>query len=182
VSGGAGSPGRTIDPAIASGYTYTIASGETNFAGVRIPAPLPGGDATFEIEFAGFSDTITAGVAYNFTALAPTGVDTFTIRGIDPGEALDPDDPFAFATELFWVDEFSGRVTMTPIVEEIYQRGDADHDGDVDRTDVNIIVAARNTSASGPDDTRDVDGDGRITVLDARKAVIACTRPGCAVN
>jgi uncharacterized repeat protein (TIGR01451 family) len=59
---------------------------------------------------------------------------------------------------------------------------DVDGDFDVDRNDVNLILAARNTAASGPDDPRDRDGDGRITVLDSRKCVLECTRPGCATN
>jgi len=58
--------------------------------------------------------------------------------------------------------------------------GDLDNDGDVDRDDLNIILAARNTPASGPDDPRDLDGDGMITALDARKLVTLCTRPRCA--
>ena len=60
--------------------------------------------------------------------------------------------------------------------------GDLDHDGDVDRDDLNIILAARNTPAAGPDDPRDLDGDGMITALDARKLVILCTRPRCATE
>jgi len=60
--------------------------------------------------------------------------------------------------------------------------GDLDGDGDVDRDDLMIILAARNTPAEGPDDPRDLDGDGRITVLDARKLVLMCTRPGCATE
>ena len=60
--------------------------------------------------------------------------------------------------------------------------GDLDGDGDVDRDDMNIILAARNTPASGPDDPRDLDGDGMITGLDARKLVLLCTRPRCATQ
>jgi hypothetical protein len=57
---------------------------------------------------------------------------------------------------------------------------DMDGDGNVDRFDVSAIIAARNTPASGPDDPGDADGDGFITVLDARQCVVQCTNPGCA--
>ncbi|HEX7035856.1 MAG TPA: DUF11 domain-containing protein [Pseudomonadales bacterium] len=59
-------------------------------------------------------------------------------------------------------------------------RCDIDLDGDVDRDDTAAITAARNTPANGLDDPRDADGDGTITVLDARQCVLECTRPGCA--
>lgn len=60
--------------------------------------------------------------------------------------------------------------------------GDIDGDGDVDRDDVNIVVAARNTPASGPNDLRDLDGNLRIDVLDARRLTALCTRPRCATQ
>lgn len=60
--------------------------------------------------------------------------------------------------------------------------GDLDSDGDVDRNDMSIILAARNTPASGPDDPKDLDGDGTITALDARKLRLLCTRPRCATQ
>ena len=60
--------------------------------------------------------------------------------------------------------------------------GDLDGDGDVDRNDLLSLLAARNAPASGPEDPRDLDHDGRITVLDARKLCILCTRPRCAVE
>lgn len=50
--------------------------------------------------------------------------------------------------------------------------GDVDFDGDVDRDDVGIIFAARNTPASGSDDLLDIDGDGTITVLDGRQVAV----------
>ncbi|MCP4708121.1 MAG: hypothetical protein GY869_05825, partial [Planctomycetes bacterium] len=46
--------------------------------------------------------------------------------------------------------------------------GDLDQDGDIDIDDLSVILAARNEPASGPDDPRDLDKDGIITVLDAR--------------
>jgi hypothetical protein len=60
--------------------------------------------------------------------------------------------------------------------------GDLDSDGDVDRDDLNRLLAARNTNATGPGDPRDLDGDGRITVLDGRRLTLLCTRPGCATR
>lgn len=60
--------------------------------------------------------------------------------------------------------------------------GDVDMDGDVDSDDLARINTALNTAASGPNDPRDLDGDGRITGLDARKLVTLCTRPRCATR
>ena len=69
-----------------------------------------------------------------------------------------------------------GPLLFNPIII----RGDLDHDGDVDRADLNVILSARNTPASGPGDPRDLDGDGMITALDSRILVTLCTRPRCA--
>ena len=41
---------------------------------------------------------------------------------------------------------------------------DADDDGDVDRKDVVVIALARNTPATGPDDPRDGDGVGPLSM------------------
>ena len=59
---------------------------------------------------------------------------------------------------------------------------DQDGDTDVDTDDINIILAARGLPATGATDPRDLDSDGTITVLDARIAVLSCTRPLCAVG
>jgi len=60
-------------------------------------------------------------------------------------------------------------------------RCDVDLDDDVDRNDISLIVAARNQPASGPDDPRDADGDGVITILDARSCMRDCDLARCAV-
>lgn len=56
---------------------------------------------------------------------------------------------------------------------------DVDLDGDIDILDISLIIAARNQPASGPDDPRDPDDDGFITVLDARQCLLRCSLPGC---
>ena len=60
--------------------------------------------------------------------------------------------------------------------------GDLDNDGDVDSNDVQIVLDARNTAATGPDDPRDLNGDGIITIRDARLLAQMCTRPRCATE
>ncbi len=59
---------------------------------------------------------------------------------------------------------------------------DLDNDGDIDQADINLVLALRGTSVADAGDPRDVDGDGQITALDARKLVTLCTRPRCATN
>ncbi|MEM7255522.1 MAG: putative Ig domain-containing protein, partial [Pseudomonadota bacterium] len=56
---------------------------------------------------------------------------------------------------------------------------DLDVDRDVDRDDIAIIFAARGQAAS-PGDPRDIDGNGLITVNDARACVLQCTNLRCA--
>ena len=59
--------------------------------------------------------------------------------------------------------------------------GDLDHDGDIDMNDLNVILSYRNQEATACPEC-DLDGDGVITVLDARKLVLMCTRPRCAIE
>lgn len=63
-------------------------------------------------------------------------------------------------------------------------QGDLDHDGDVDQNDVNILLKDRNkpVAQSACGTPCDLDGDGKITNLDARKLVLLCTRPNCATQ
>jgi hypothetical protein len=56
---------------------------------------------------------------------------------------------------------------------------DIDANRQVDRDDISAIFAARNQPAV-PGDARDFDGDGIITVTDARACVLQCTNALCA--
>jgi hypothetical protein len=57
---------------------------------------------------------------------------------------------------------------------------DVDHNGVIDSRDIALIVAARNTAASGPTDPRDPNRDGTINVLDARFCATICAFAFCA--
>ena len=64
----------------------------------------------------------------------------------------------------------------------VMQTGDLNSDVVVDRTDISLITAALSRPAQCKSDTRDMDRDSRVTVLDARKAALRCTHPGCAAK
>jgi cysteine-rich repeat protein len=57
--------------------------------------------------------------------------------------------------------------------------GDLNDDGIVDRNDVYIISSCRNQKADDVCPECDLDKDGMITILDARKLVLMCTYPRC---
>ncbi len=71
--------------------------------------------------------------------------------------------------------ESAGTDFLTDIdifVEPEPLEGDADRDRDIDLDDVRAVIAGINTDISGDNDPRDINGDGQITVLDARQLVI----------
>lgn len=92
---------RFYDPVIATGYDY-VAS-DIPFASVLIPEPLPGGDSEFQLLVGSDTFDLIAGEMLDLTTIDPSGVREFGIRGIDPDEQLDPDDPTAFITGLSFV-------------------------------------------------------------------------------
>jgi hypothetical protein len=56
---------------------------------------------------------------------------------------------------------------------------DVNGDRAIDRNDIEAIFDARGSTAAGPDDPRDADGDGLITVDDGRLCVLQCTNADC---
>jgi len=56
---------------------------------------------------------------------------------------------------------------------------DVDGDGDVDSGDIALIQAGIGSTPTA-NDPRDANGDGKITVNDARTCALKCTRPNCA--
>jgi hypothetical protein len=70
--------------------------------------------------------------------------------------------------------------TVTKVVAQV--KCDVDSDGDIDQLDLSLISKARNKPASGPNDLRDANGDGRITVADVQACIPKCTRDNCATQ
>ena len=103
IAGSASAPGGPvtpvfIDPPLATGYQYLADSGAPNFGSVYIPAPMPGGQAEFTVQYNGLSARLTAGHIFRFTDQVPAGVASFSVTGIDVTENLDPTNPLSFVT------------------------------------------------------------------------------------
>lgn len=86
-------------------------------------------------------------------------------------------------------EDASGELYVADIAQGIIYRlvavlapGDVDGDGDVDRDDVLRVWLARGNPADGPDDRRDVSGNGRIAWGDILLVMRNCTRPRCATE
>ncbi len=60
--------------------------------------------------------------------------------------------------------------------------GDLDQDGDVDRDDMSMILAARGQQADSEQDPKDINADGLITLRDVRLLRSLCTRSRCATE
>ena len=91
-----------------------------------------------------------------------------------------PDDTAVTLTLVAKGFSTANNIVTSFVVRKKSIKGDLDFDGDVDSDDINILAFARGQLASGSTDVRDIDGDGKITVLDARKATTLCTRLRCA--
>lgn len=107
-----------FDPEIAIGYDYRVDTGP-NFASILIPDPLPGGDSMFDLLVNGSIQPLFAGTEFNLLDLNPDGFSSFGIRGIDVGEAIDPNDPLAFVTGLSFVDSGNVSMRMIPVTANV---------------------------------------------------------------
>lgn len=76
-------------------------------------------------------------------------------------------------------DEIRGLKCYTNAMGKPFKFCDVNMDGAVNRDDIQLIVDARNT-VSFPGDLRDADGDGLITLNDARICTLQCDKPNCA--
>ena len=103
----------------------------------------------------------------------------------DGGVIIDEDgnfDGWAWGENIGWIHftnpaiPYKVKTAWTPTMP-----GDLDDDKDVDRDDLTYLLGFRNQPASACPDC-DLDEDGTITALDARKLVLLCTRARCATE
>lgn len=77
-----------------------------------------------------------------------------------------------------FVNQAGQSITSQAVTKTWTMKCDVNNDGKIDRSDISTIFSGRGLLAPG--DPRDIDGDGWITVNDARACVLQCTNPNCA--
>jgi probable HAF family extracellular repeat protein len=105
-----------IDPEVALGYQYVIGRDSPAIATVRLPIGI--GDNRYTLQVGGHRYSVAAGELFDFRAHGyASGVRRFRVTGIEGQAGLDPDNPYAFPTQLSFVasGRFSG--TMQPLCE-----------------------------------------------------------------
>ena len=119
----------------------------------QVNDPDAGDRLTFSLVTAPAGMTIetTTGVITWTPAAAQLGPRSAILRVID-------------AAGLFAEQSFT--VTVSPLP------GDINRDGQIDRADLDLIMVGRGSVSVTVGDERDLDGDGQITVLDARKWLV----------
>jgi hypothetical protein len=108
-----------IDPPVATGFIYSIGSGNPNIATVMLPNLQ--GSEPYTITWDGGLDSeqLLGGSLFSFLTTDPLGVSTFTVTGIDPADNVDPSSGTEFVTDLTFVGSGSFTGTMTPITTNV---------------------------------------------------------------
>ena len=78
-----------------------------------------------------------------------------------------------------FVNQAGQTITSQTVTKYWVMKCDLNDDNLINRTDINIIMSGRGQNLPG--DPRDIDGDGWITVNDARGCTLQCTKPNCAL-
>lgn len=129
-----------IDPYVSIGYDYTVVNAE--IGAITAPTTSMVADADgYTVTIDGVDYALLPGDTLDLELLGLSGVDEFTLSGIDPTLALDPLDDMAFMLGITPVN-FSATepitFTQAPIIAGLI--GDYDDSGSVEQGDLNLVL------------------------------------------
>ena len=104
-----------VDPAAATGYTFSLAAGDVpSFASITLPTTVAGNTLTdLTISYGSTTETVHAGDQYTFAS----PVRTFSVTGIDPTLGVDPTNTLAFEAGLTFDQAGIVDLEMDPITQ-----------------------------------------------------------------
>ncbi len=161
-------------PKVNGSCTDNMPSEDVNNNGVLDVGEDNNGNGVIDADTGIFFVTLEAGA----TNLVLT-VDPFVLGDSQVTFMVDLIDPSQPGTGMVHVTDGVGNAADVPVNLGLSQSiaCDVDENGDIDRTDIGLIFAARGMTASGPNDPRDPNGDGIITVQDARICTLRISAP-----
>lgn len=193
IAGAWGPNDKFADPVegdISAGDTinYTIRAeneGNMDAKGVNITDILDNDldDTTLVVNSGGVYDSVTRMITWYIGTLGAKGSGTehaLVTFSVNVRSDATPDTDIMNQAVIYFPDVPQATPTNV-IVHTIPQEaipGDLNGDRIVDRDDLNIILSHRNQPASVYPEC-DLDADGMITALDARKLLLLCTCPRC---
>ncbi|MDR7091175.1 ExeM/NucH family extracellular endonuclease [Cellvibrio fibrivorans] len=141
-----------------------------------------GGDAAYSYVFDGQAGYLDHGLASNALTPQVLYAADWHINADEP-ISLDYNTEFKSAAQIanFYSTDAYRSSDHDPLVVSLKLIIDLDGDGDVDKSDVQLVTNARGVTPTAFDQ-RDVNGDGIINANDARALTLQCTRTGCAIN
>lgn len=141
-----------------------------------------GGSSTYSYVFDGQAGYLDHGLASNSLAPQVLFAADWHINADEP-ISLDYNTEFKSAAQInnFYSPDAYRSSDHDPLLVSLKLITDLDGDGDVDKSDVQLVTSARGV-IPGAFDQRDVNGDGVINALDTRALTLQCTRTGCATN
>ncbi|QSX79453.1 hypothetical protein [Agrilutibacter solisilvae] len=105
-----------IDPEVALGYQYDTGAGDPAITTVRLPIGI--GDNRYTVQVGGHRFPVAAGELFDFRANGyGRGVHRFRVTGIEGQAGLDPDNPYAFPTQLSFIADGRFTGTMLPLCQ-----------------------------------------------------------------
>ena len=172
------------------GYAYDAAGNRTSQT-IAVPNKVPNAYAIgvqsarlgslVTLDGAGSSDPDNGPSPLAYTWLQSSGPTVILSNMAVAKPIFTPTVPGTYAFSLKVSDGAATSAAATVTIK-VPQLGDINLDGVVDSNDLNLILAALNKPANGPNDLRDLNGDAKIDALDSRKLITLCTKPRCAVQ
>ena len=129
----------------------------------------------------GSSDPDGDDITYSWSIISPNGTSASLDDATAVAPCFTPDQAGEYVVQLIVNDGELNSEPDTVVITangEEPALGDLNGDNVVDMADLNIILSHRNQPADVCPEC-DLDGDGMITALDARKLVLLCTCPRC---